>query len=173
VDYLLAEETDAEVKRDILFRQVDDAYATILRQAYFAVFERKAHDLVAEGASVEDLSDLYLEDLQTQFGDAVKVSDEFRWEWVSIPHIFQVPFYVYAYTFGQLLVFSLYQQYKEEGKTFIPRYLEILAAGGSEAPSMVLRNAGIDMNSRDFWQGGFDVISELIEQLEKIPLKNL
>jgi oligoendopeptidase F len=173
VDYLLAAETDAEVKRDILFRQVDDAYATILRQAYFAVFERKAHDLVAEGASVEDLSDLYLEDLQTQFGDAVKVSDEFRWEWVSIPHIFQVPFYVYAYTFGQLLVFSLYQQYKEEGKTFIPRYLEILAAGGSEAPSMVLRNAGIDMNSRDFWQGGFDVISELIEQLEKIPLKNL
>jgi len=173
VDYLLAEETDAEVKRDILFRQVDDAYATILRQAYFAVFERKAHDLVAEGASVEDLSDLYLEDLQTQFGDAVKVSDEFRWEWVSIPHIFQVPFYVYAYTFGQLLVLSLYQQYKEEGKTFIPRYLEILAAGGSEAPSMVLRNAGIDMNSRDFWQGGFDVISELIEQLEKIPLKNL
>jgi len=172
VDHLMKQEADPAVKRDILFRQIDDAYATILRQAYFAVFERKAHDLVVEGASVDDLANHYLEDLQTQFGDAVRISDEFRWEWVSIPHIFQVPFYVYAYAFGQLLVFSLYQQYKEEGKTFIPRYLEILAAGGSETPAIILTKAGIDMNSREFWQGGFDVISGLIEQLERIPMDN-
>ena len=83
---------------------------------------------------MDELADAYLENLRQQFGDAVDVSDEFRWEWVSIPHIYEVPFYVYAYTFGQLLVLSLYQQYKAEGEAFKPRYLKILAAGGSIAP---------------------------------------
>ena len=166
IDRLLAEETDEGVRRDLLFRQVDDAYATILRQAFFALFERQAHEMIVQGASVDQLSAAYMENLRTQFGDAVEVSDEFRWEWVSIPHIYQVPFYVYAYTFGQLLVLSLYQQFKEEGESFKPRYLKLLAAGGSEAPVRVLSEAGIDVYSKQFWQGGFDVIRGLIDQLE-------
>jgi oligoendopeptidase F len=118
---------------------------------------------------VDDLSAAYIQNLEDQFGDAVDVSDDFRWEWVSIPHIYQVPFYVYAYAFGQLLVLSLYQQFKEEGEAFKPRYLEILAAGGSAAPAKVLARAGIDIYSADFWQGGFDVIARLVDQLEALP----
>ena len=100
----------------------------------------------------------------------MEVSDEFRWEWVSIPHIYQVPFYVYAYTFGQLLVLSLYQQFKAEGEAFKPRYLKILSAGGSEAPVKILAEAGIDIHSAAFWQGGFDVIQRMVEQLEALPV---
>ena len=169
IDKLLAEETDAGVRRDMLFRQVDDAYATIMRQAFFALYESQAHELVQQGATVDDLAGAYMENLRTQFGDAVELSDEFRWEWVSIPHIYQVPFYVYAYTFGQLLVFSLYQQYKAEGESFKPRYLKILSAGGSEAPVRILAEAGIDIFSAEFWQGGFDVLTGLLDQLEAIP----
>ena len=79
--------------------------------------------LVQHGATIDELSNAYLENLKKQFGDTIEVSDEFRWEWVSIPHIYQTPFYVYAYTFGQLLVLSLYQQYKVDGNAFKPRYL--------------------------------------------------
>jgi oligoendopeptidase F len=170
IDRLLQQETDETVRRDLLFRQVDDAYATILRQAFFALFERQAHEMVQQGASVDELSAAYFKNLERQFGDAVEVSDEFRWEWVSIPHIYQVPFYVYAYAFGQLLVLSLYQQYKAEGEAFKPRYLKILAAGGSEAPTKILADAGIDIHSAAFWQGGFDVISRMVEQLEALPI---
>ncbi len=120
VDRLLADETDAAVRRDILFAQMDDAYATIMRQSFFALFERQAHKMIQEGASVDELADAYVENLQTQFGDSLEVSEEFRWEWVSIPHIYQVPFYVYAYAFGQLLVLSLYQQFKAEGEALSP-----------------------------------------------------
>jgi len=172
VDRLLANEDDASVRRDLLFRQVDDAYATIMRQAFFALFERQAHEMIHQGASVDELAAAYLENLRRQFGEAVEVSDEFRWEWVSIPHIYQVPFYVYAYTFGQLLVLSLYQQFKAEGEAFKPRYLKILEAGGSEAPARVLAEAGIDISSADFWQGGFDVIARMLEALEAIPVSS-
>lgn len=168
VDRLLSEESDEGVRRDLLFRQIDDAYATIQRQAFFALFEKKAHQMVMDGASVDEMAAAYLENLKEQFGDAVEISDEFKWEWVSIPHIYHTPFYVYAYAFGQLLVFALYKQFKAEGDSFKPRYIKLLSAGGSEAPMQVLRDAGIDVSQAAFWQGGFDVISGLVDQLEKI-----
>ena len=166
-DKLLAAETDEAVRRDILFKQMDDAFATILRQVYFALFEREAHALTQKNATVDDVCAAYMQNLKEQFGDAVELSDEFKWEWVSIPHIYAVPFYVYAYAFGQLLVFSLYQQFKAEGDAFKPKYLKILSAGGSEAPVKILSEAGIDIHSAAFWQGGFDIISRLVDQLEK------
>jgi oligoendopeptidase F len=168
IDHLLAQENDPAVRRDLLFRQVDDSYSTIMRQAFFALFERQAHAMIQQGASVDELSEACLQNLKTQFGEAVEVSDEFRWEWVSIPHIYHTPFYVYAYTFGQLLVLSLYQQFKAEGEAFKPRYLGLLSAGGSEAPVKILAAAGIDVYSAQFWQGGFDVIQRLVEQLETL-----
>jgi oligoendopeptidase F len=168
IDKMLAEETDEAVRRDILFRQVDDAFATILRQVYFALFERRAHEMVQGNASVDEISAAYLENLKEQFGDSVELSDEFKWEWVSIPHIYHTPFYVYAYAFGQLLVFSLYRQFRAEGEAFKPKYLKILSAGGSEAPAKVLAEAGIDIRSAKFWQGGFDVIDGLVAELEKL-----
>lgn len=171
IDRLLKTESDPAVRRDLLFRQIDDAYATIQRQVFFALFEREAHEMVHQGASVDELANAYMHNLHTQFGDAVEVSDEFRWEWVSIPHIFDVPFYVYAYAFGQLLVFSLYQQYKAEGEAFKPRYLKILSTGGSKAPIKVLNEAGVDVSQPSFWQGGYDFIRQQIEALERIPLE--
>ncbi len=168
VDRLLADETDENVRRVLLFRQMDDSYATIMRQSYFALFERQAHRMIAEGAGVDELAAAYMENLAEQFGEAVEVGDEFRWEWISIPHIYETPFYVYAYAFGQLLVLSLYQQYKVEGEAFKPRYLKVLSAGGSDAPERILSAAGIDIHSAAFWQGGFDVLHRLVDSLETL-----
>ncbi|MFX0173638.1 MAG: M3 family oligoendopeptidase [Candidatus Hodarchaeota archaeon] len=168
VDQLLKEEADINVKRDILFHQVAEAYATIMRQIYFALFEREAHAMIMKDASTDDLNNLYMKNLETQFGDSVELSTEFQWEWVSVPHIYDTPFYVYAYAFGQLLVLALYKQFKTEGDSFIPRYLEILRAGGSAPPIEILDRAGVNIRVPVFWQGGFDVISEMIDKLENI-----
>ena len=171
VDRLLEIEDDPAVRRDILFRQVDDAYATIMRQIFFAMFEVTAHEMVARGATIDQLSEAYYENIKKQFGDAVELSEEFKWEWVSIPHFFQVPFYVYAYSFGQLLVLSLYKQFKEEGESFKPRYLKVLEAGGSASPMDICAQAGLDITKAEFWQGGFDVIKNLVAELEAIPVE--
>ncbi|MCL4868531.1 MAG: M3 family oligoendopeptidase [Anaerolineae bacterium] len=168
IDHLLTQDPDPEVHRVLLFKQMDDAYATIMRQGYFALFEKAAHEAVQSGATVDVLSDLYLANLREQFGDAVEVSDDFRHEWVAIPHFYNTPFYVYAYAFGQLLVLSLYEQYKQEGESFKAGYLELLAAGGSASPVEILQKAGIDMHAAAFWQGGFDVLARLLEKLERL-----
>ena len=165
LEHQLASETDPVLRRQMLARFVDGTYATVIRQAYFVLFEREAHDLIKAGATSDTLSKRYLENLNEQFGDAVEVNDEFRYEWVAIPHIYSTPFYCYAYSFGQLLVLALYKRYKEEGSAFVPKFLKILSYGGSKSPQAILAEAGIDIASPAFWQGGFDVLQGMIDEL--------
>jgi oligoendopeptidase F len=167
-DRLLKDEDDAAVRRDLLADKIDDTYATIQRQAYFTIFERDAHRLVMENKSADEIAAHYLTNLQEQFGDALDIGDEFKWEWISIPHFYHVPFYTYAYSFGQLLALALYQRYRAEGKSFEPKYLKILASGGAEEPAKLLASVGIDMTSPAFWQGGFDFIAGLVDELEAL-----
>src|SRR5512136_168373 len=167
-DRLLKDEADVAVRRDLLADKIDDTYATIQRQAYFTIFERDAHRLVTENKSADEIAAYYLTNLQEQFGDALELGDEFKWEWISIPHFYHVPFYTYAYSFGQLFALALYQMYRQEGPAFEPKYLKILAYGGSEEPAKILASVGIDMASPAFWQGGFDFISSLVDDLEAL-----
>ena len=166
-DALMNQERDKLVKQGLLLNQLDDIYATVLRQAYFVQFEIQAHEMIAQGATVKDLAKTYLADVQKQFGKGIEVPDEFQWEWLTIPHIFASPFYCYAYSFGNLLVLALYRIYQKEGASFVPKYLNLLKTGGSESPQTILGKLGIDMTSENFWQSGFDTIHEMVNQLER------
>jgi oligoendopeptidase F len=167
-DRLLSEANDPTLRRDLLVEAIDDAYATILRQAYFVLFERDAHRMITEESSTADqLNEHYLANLKQQFGDSLEISKDFQREWIAIPHIYHTPFYCYAYSFGQLLALSLYQQYKQHGDAFKSTLLKILAYGGSASPHHILTEAGIDMANPDFWRGGFNFIEGMITDLEK------
>lgn len=168
LDRLLADEPNPVERRQMLARFVDNSYATVMRQAFFVLFEREAHALIEQGRTADHLAERYMANLREQFGDALELSDEFRWEWVTIPHIYHTPFYCYAYSFGQLLVLALYRQYQLEGREFVPKYLRILSYGGSASPNEILSQAGIDMTSAEFWQGGFDIIAEIIQELQSL-----
>ena len=156
-----------EKKKIFLAEQIDDMYATIMRQAFFTIFEIEAHKhIVKQSVTIDNISELYMENLKTQFGDSIRISDDFKWEWLYIPHFFHTPFYCYAYSFGNLLVLSLYQQYLDEGKSFISKYLKILSAGGSEKPETLLRDSGFNITDSSFWQQGFDLIKMKINKLK-------
>ena len=146
--------------------QLDDIYATVLRQAYFVRFEKTAHEMIAGGATGDQLAQAYLGELRQQFGKAVKVPNEFQWEWLTIPHIFASPFYCYSYSFGNLLVLALYRMYQQEGPAFVPKYLDLLATGGSRSPERILSAVNVDMTSKKFWQSGFTTVREMVGQLE-------
>jgi len=167
-DRLLELEHDPDVKKTLLSTVLDDAYATIMRQAYFVLFEETAHEMVISHATPEELERAYLDNLHEQFGEAVDVSDDFALEWLAIPHIYHTPFYCYAYAFGNLLVLALYRQYQEMGSAFEPTYLKILSYGGSASPAAIIAEAGFDMTAREFWQSGFDLLEEMLNELEEL-----
>lgn len=167
---LLAEERDPIIRRELLASAVDDVYATILRQAYFVRFEIEAHAAVLANKSADELHEMYFENLLDQFGDSLEIAPELRYEWVSIPHMFNTPFYCYAYSFGQLLVLALYRRYQQEGAAFKPGYFRLLSYGGAARPAEMLAEMGIDITDRAFWQGGFEVVRDMIATLKAMEL---
>lgn len=166
----LAEKMSKKERQLLLGEQIDNMYATIMRQAFFTLFEIQAHHAIAEqNATIDKVSEIYLNNLKEQFGDSVSITQDFQWEWLYIPHFYHTPFYCYAYSFGNLLVLSLYQQYRLEGRPlFVPNYLKILSAGGSKKPEELLKESGTDISKEEFWQGGFDLVSEWVQQLKEL-----
>ena len=152
----------------VLSEKIDDLYATIMRQAFFTMFEMSAHKQIADGTTVDELSKTYSANLKTQFGSSIDISDDFGIEWSCIPHFFHTPFYCYAYSFGNLLSLSLFQRYKKEGRDFEKTYIEILAAGGSKKPEVLLGEYGIDIASPKFWQDGFDYVKTQVKELTSL-----
>jgi oligoendopeptidase F len=165
----LSKRITSKERKILLAEQIDDLYATIMRQAYFTLFEIDAHSAIVEqNATIDELSELYLNNLNEQFGNSITISNDFQWEWIYIPHFYHTPFYCYAYSFGNLLVVSLYRQFKREGESFIPEYFKILSAGGSQKPEELLEESGIDISKDAFWQQGFDLVAEKIQELKKV-----
>lgn len=169
MDKLLRTESDPRLRQTLLSTFLDEAYATIARQAYFVLFEQEAHRIIRDGGMPDDINEIYLDNLREQFGSALALSEDFMLEWTAIPHIYQTPFYCYAYAFGNLLVLALYRKYRELGASFVPDYLKILSYGGSASPDEIIREAGFDMRDPDFWASGFQLLREMLDELEQIP----
>jgi len=164
----LSDKISDDEKKVMLAEKIDDLYATIMRQAFFTLFEVDAHKQIAENTTIGELSKTYLKNLNVQFGDTVTLTDDFAIEWSCIPHFYHSPFYCYAYSFGNLLALSLFQRFKKEGKDFVPSYLEILSAGGSQKPEELLSKYGIDIMSTKFWQDGFDYVKDQVKTLASL-----
>lgn len=155
---LLEKEKDGEAKKTLIWEKLGDAYATILRQNYFVLFEMVAFEAIKKGVTGEELSQIYFKNLKEQFEESVEIDENFRYEWAYISHIFETPFYCYAYNFGELLSYCLYSRYLTEGKGFIKNIEKILTSGGAVNPIKLLKEIDIDIESEKFWQSGFEII---------------
>jgi oligoendopeptidase F len=93
--------------------------------------------------------------------------EPYRWGWSYISHFIHSRFYCYSYTFAELLVLSLYKKYITEGDTFVPHYISLLESGGSLSPVETVRKAGVDFTHPGFWQKGYDILFDLMEELKR------
>jgi oligoendopeptidase F len=152
--------------------KVEGVFATVFRQAALYHFEMRAHEARrTEGElSAEDFGEIWQEELTRMFGDSVIMGEQHKKWWMMIGHFFFAPFYVYAYSFGELLALSLYAKAKGEGEEFVERYIEMLSRGGSQSPQELMDYVGVDLNSREFWQGGFDAIERLVGEFERLSI---
>ena len=167
---LMAAESDREVRLSMLVGKIEDTFATVFRQISMNRFEDKMHTARrSEGElTTERLSKLWLETQRDMFADSVTITEEYGLWWSYVPHFLHTPGYVYAYSFGELLVLALYRIYQEEGAPFVPKYLDLLAAGDSDYPDRLLAKVGVDINDPGFWQKGIDVIEAWIDQAEAL-----
>ncbi len=161
------EEADEEEKISILTYLLTSQYGGIVRQAFFTEFEKKAHNSIQEGATSEQLDQLWMKTLEDQLGD-MEIPEIFKHEWARIPHFFRTPFYCYAYSWGNLFTLSLFDMYREEGEDFKDKYVNMLKQGGGKSPTDLMREMGIDPSKEEFWQRGFDVIRDELEELKEL-----
>ncbi|MFA5026186.1 MAG: M3 family oligoendopeptidase [Candidatus Shapirobacteria bacterium] len=161
-------ESDKKNKKAWLSDKMADAFATVCRQNFFIKFEMKAHEEIGKGITANDLSKLYFGTLKEQFGNSIEINPLFKYEWSYISHIYDSPFYCYAYNFGELLSLSLWAKYKKDPEKWIKIIEKILESGGSQDPQKILERANIDICSPSFWQDSFSTIRAWQEKLEAL-----
>jgi oligoendopeptidase F len=167
---LRRQEGDRRARLSLLCEFVEEAFGSVFRQIALTRFEQHLHACRrSEGElSSDKIGAIWQEANAAMYGDSVLLSEGYRWWWSYIPHFIHSPFYCYAYSFGELLVLALYELYREEGETFVPRYLEMLAAGGSEAPPELLRRLGVDIRQREFWERGLGVLRAMVQEIQAL-----
>jgi len=169
-DRIMAEEKDPKVRLGMLCQQCEDAFSTVFRQVAFNRYEDACHTLRRnEGElAVEQLGDTFQEKLQAMFGDALILTDEHKVWWSYVGHFLHTPGYVYAYAFGNLLALSVYHRYLEVGPSFVDKYLDFLAAGGSTRPDELVRRLGMDITDPGFWDAGLKILDGMVTEVERL-----
>lgn len=166
----LVSKSSLEEKLALYAEKIEEVFATIFRQAAMYRFEQQLHRNRRElgELTTEQIGEMWQSCMQEMFGDSVELGEEHANWWMYVNHFVSSPFYVYAYSFGELLVMALYAMYKREGASFVPKYMDMLRAGGSCSPGELLGRVGIDIRDSEFWRGGMKVVERLVAEFEKL-----
>ncbi len=165
----LARMSTPEARQAFICQKLESIFATVFRQVAMHRFEAAMHNGRREHGEMaaEQLSAFWLSTQKPMFGDSVTLSENYAIWWAYISHFLGTPGYVYSYAFGELLVLALYSRYLEEGADFVDRYLQLLRAGGDNAPDVLLQPFGIDLNDPAFWHGGLSLIEQMLKEAEQ------
>jgi oligoendopeptidase F len=165
---LLGEDSSPASRLALLAENLEDTIATVFRQVAMNRFEDLVHTARREEGelSVERFGELWAESQEELLGDSVELTDGYRSWWSYIPHFIGSPGYVYAYAYGQLLALSVYERYEQTGAELVPKYLELLAAGGSKSPEELGKLVGIDLADPGFWESGLDLVERQLQEAE-------
>jgi oligoendopeptidase F len=171
---LLEKEKIPKARTAMLAKKVEDMLNTVVRQIAFHEFERRFHTERKKGEVTPDrICEVWMEVMRESLGPAIDLREGYKYFWAYISHFYHVPFYVYAYAFGDCLVNALYGTYLDSGKDFAGKYLKLLEAGGTKRHAELLKPFGLDARDPEFWKRGLSLIESFIDELEsaKVSLK--
>jgi oligoendopeptidase F len=153
----------------LLAENIEGSIATVFRQVAMNRFEDAVHTTRRDEGelSVETFGALWERSQAEMLGDSVEITEGYKTWWSYVPHFIGTPGYVYAYAYGQLLALSVYGRYLEEGDPFVPRYVELLSAGGSRSPEELAAIAGLDLTDPEFWNNGLKLVRGQLEAAEE------
>jgi len=153
----------------LLAENIEGSIATVFRQVAMNRFEDRVHTTRREEGelSVDRLAEVWVQSQEEMLGDSVDITPGYRTWWSYVPHFIGTPGYVYAYAYGQLLALSVYGRYLDEGEDFVPRYIELLSAGGSRSPEELAAIAGLDLADPEFWNNGLQLVRAQLDAAEE------
>jgi oligoendopeptidase F len=153
---LMQREADDEARLAMLVARIEDSFATIFRQIAMNRFEDGLHNARrSEGElTAERISAIWLDTQRAMFQGSVNLRDDYAIWWSYIPHFLHVPGYVYAYSFGELLVMALFKIYQNGGADFVPAYMDV--------------KVGVDLTDLNFWNEGLSILRDMVTQEEAL-----
>lgn len=165
--YLLDTNEDPPFRAYLLNHFCDNFKGTVYRQTMFAEFEKIVHELDASGEPLtpDVLAETYYKLNTHFFGPDLKADERIRWEWLRIPH-FYYNFYVYKYA-TSFCASQLFLQRVLEGNSPREQYLQLLKAGGSNDPLVLIEEAGVDLTDRQTLRSAFEVFSQTVDELDQ------
>lgn len=166
----IVQEAPQEDQVSLYAQKIEGIFASVFRQAAMFRFEQRSHVKRREDGEMtaEEIGAIWQDELQGMFGTSVKMEAEHQCWWSYVGHFIFAPFYVYAYSFGELLALALYQRAKNEGPSFEAKYIEVLTLGGAKSPYDLMKIVGVDLNDENFWRGGFQVIDSFVAKFEEL-----
>ncbi len=169
---MLRKITDPKARLAILGNYLEGVKGTLFRQAQFAEFELRMHELAEKGQSLtgDALSKLYLEITRKYYGHDAKVAivdDYVAHEWAYVNHFFR-PFYVFQYATSFTASTALAEKVISGDPAAVGRYRAFLAAGGSKAPIDLLKDAGVDMTSGEPLDLTIRKMNRVMDEMERL-----
>ncbi|MBQ8828121.1 MAG: oligoendopeptidase F [Clostridia bacterium] len=167
IKYLLASSNDKTEKAYLINHYLESIRLTIVRQVMFAEFEKKVHDMCEAGEALtcDMLCRVYYELNKEYFGKNVVIDEEIAMEWARIPHFYS-SFYVYKYAIGFSAAVKLSDNILSGDETLLRRYIEFLKSGGSNYPTELLKNAGVDLYTSDAVASAMKLFSDMLEEFK-------
>ena len=167
---MLKEAKTKEEKISLLAMKVSDMINTAVRQISFHFFETRAHDERKKGElSTERLNQIWLEEMKASLGPSVVIDKNADACWGQVNHFIFLPFYVYAYSFADCVVNSLYWlKMTNKVPDFENKYLHLLSQTAIGEYKEIFAPFGLNPENKDFWQGGLNLISYYLDELEKL-----
>src|SRR5437764_2259259 len=161
--------TEQSARKAMLAGKVEDMLSSVVREIAFYDFESRLHMARRQGELTPDaIGEIWMAVQGESLGSTFTFDDEYRYYWSYIGHFIHSPFYVYAYAFGDCLVNSLYATYQSGLPDFQAKYLDMLKAGGIKRHKELLAPFGLDASDPAFWGKGLGVISDFVDELEKL-----
>lgn len=159
---------DKTTQLSLYAEQIEQAIATIFRQAALYRFEQAIHHARRDTGelSVDQFGALWQENVGAMFAGSLELLPEHALWWSYVRHFVATPFYVYAYTFGEMLALALYHRYQQDGPAFADRYLAFLSLGGSQSPADLMAPLGVNLSDPAFWRGALAVLESQVETFE-------
>jgi oligoendopeptidase F len=145
---------------------------TFFRQTMFAEFELALYEAAERGEALsgERISAIYGEILKRYHGHdegVVKIDDLYTNEWMFIPHFYR-NMYVYQYATSKTAGTALYEKIVNEGEAGVENYKNLLRAGGSNYPYLLVVEAGVDMAKPGPYEAIVGKMNAIMDEMESL-----